>query len=148
MKRIQFIIIYIALSAISYAYSIDVFNFANKEQKQRYLEITSELRCPSCQSQAINDSNSPIASDLKTKVFTMLNEQYSNKDILGFMEKHYGAYILYRPELNKVTIALWAFPLVIILIGLSILIFNIKTSKKLKKIQGENKTEMEPLHDH
>jgi cytochrome c-type biogenesis protein CcmH len=92
--------------------------FASAQQEARYKRINSELRCLVCQNQNIAGSDAPLAQDLRREVFRMLNEGSTDAQIVGYMVQRYGDFVLYRPPVNRLTIALWAGPFVLMVIGL------------------------------
>ncbi|MCW5582327.1 MAG: cytochrome c-type biogenesis protein CcmH [Gammaproteobacteria bacterium] len=78
----------------------------------RFQALTKEIRCVVCQNQNIADSNAPLANDLRKKIYQMILDNKSNEEIKNFLVKRYGEYILLQPRFNKITIVLWMFPLV------------------------------------
>jgi len=131
MKRIflkLLVVISIALSANILA-AIDTYEFADEQTRQRFYQLNDELRCPKCQNQALGDSNSPIAMDLRREVYRLLNEGKSDQQIKDYLVARYGEYILYRPELSSHTLMLWLTPLILLLIGLAVVLLMIKRRK-------------------
>lgn len=128
MKRI-FALLVLLISvgfAASAQAAIDTYQFADEETRQRFYHLNDELRCPKCQNQALGDSNSPIATDLRGQVYRLLNEGKSDQDIKDYLVARYGEYILYRPELSRYTLMLWLAPLILLLIGFAVVLVMIK----------------------
>lgn len=96
----------------------DLHHFDDPALQARYDELTATLRCPKCQNQAIGDSGSPIAGDMRGYVDRALRRGDSNEAIRDAMVERFGDYVLYRPPLEWRTIALWAGPGVVVLLGL------------------------------
>ena len=84
----------------------------------RYQHLLSELRCLVCQNQSIAESNAPLADDLRRQVRELMNAGRSDKEIQHYLTDRYGDFVLYRPPLKSTTVALWAGPFVLLLIGL------------------------------
>ena len=80
-------------------------------------KITKNLRCLICQGQSVYDSDSEFANSLKFLVDIKLNDGFSEHEIYSYFEDKYGAWILYDPLFNKNTYFLWIFPLLIFLMG-------------------------------
>lgn len=95
--------------------------FASAEHESRYKRLNAELRCLVCQNQNIADSDAPLAQDLRREVFRMLSEGHSDAQIVDFMVQRYGDFVLYRPPLNALTLALWIGPFVLMVLGLVLL---------------------------
>ncbi|MBA1200883.1 cytochrome c-type biogenesis protein CcmH [Pseudomonas capeferrum] len=101
--------------------AIDTYQFADEAERERYRELTKELRCPKCQNQDIADSNAPIAADLRREIFRMLGEGKSNQQIIDFMVDRYGDFVRYKPALNGRTWLLWFGPGVLLAGGFVVL---------------------------
>ena len=106
----------LSLSGLAHA-AIDTYQFANDVERQRFRELTQELRCPKCQNQDIADSNAPIAADLRKEIFRMLGEGKSNGQIVEFMVDRYGEFVRYKPALSSRTWLLWFGPAGLLLGG-------------------------------
>lgn len=101
----------LALGLVGVAHAaIDTYEFARDGDRERFRELTKELRCPKCQNQDIADSNAPIAADLRKEIFRMLGEGKDNQQIIDFMVDRYGEFVRYKPELNSHTWLLWFGP--------------------------------------
>lgn len=101
--------------------AIDTYEFANDGERERFRELTKELRCPKCQNQDIADSNAPIAADLRKEIFRMLGEGKDNQQIIDFMVDRYGEFVRYNPALSSKTAVLWFGPAGLLLGGLVII---------------------------
>ena len=97
--------------------------FSDPESRQRYYGLIAELRCPKCQNQNLADSDAPIATDLRNELYLLINDNYSDADILEFMESRYGEFVLYSPPVNPVTAVLWIIPAGLALLGFAIVAF-------------------------
>lgn len=78
----------------------------------RARDISRELRCITCQSQSIDDSDAPLAKDLRMIVRERLVAGDSDQEIMAFMTDRYGDYVLLKPELRADTALLWFAPLI------------------------------------
>ncbi|AQX19418.1 cytochrome c-type biogenesis protein [Bartonella sp. WD16.2] len=95
----------------------------------RARNISSQLRCPVCYNQSINDSDAPLAHDLRLLIREHLKAGDSDQQIIDFLVEKYGEFILLELPFNKVTWFLWLFPLIFLIIGISIIFFQIKSHK-------------------
>ena len=86
-------------------------------------KISKNLRCLICQGQSIYDSQSDFAVSMKLLIKKKLEQGNSEDEIYQYLKNKYGEWIVYDPELNKKTLLLWAFPLILFIIG-GILIFR------------------------
>lgn len=126
MKR-WLIAVVLGLSLASMAHAaIDTYEFAKEGDRERFRELTKELRCPKCQNQDIADSNAPIATDLRREIFRMLGEGKDNQQIIDFMVDRYGDFVRYRPALNAKTALLWFGPAGLLLGGIVIIVVIVR----------------------
>ena len=65
--------------------TIDVMQFKDEAQEQQFRQLTEQLRCPKCQNNSIADSNSMIATDLRQKVYELMQEGESQREIVDYM---------------------------------------------------------------
>ena len=117
--------------------AIDTYEFKDEESRQRFHQLTYELRCPKCQNQNLSDSNSPIASDLRRELYRMIQEGNDNAQIVDFMVARYGDFVLYRPPVNQMTYLLWYGPFGLVVIGLVVVFFVSRKKRKVSE-SGED----------
>ncbi len=73
------------------------------------------LRCLVCQNQSIDDSDAPLARDLRLLVRERLVEGDTDEEVMTFLVARYGDFILLRPPFNAATILLWSIPAIALL---------------------------------
>ncbi|NBF01405.1 cytochrome c-type biogenesis protein CcmH [Pseudomonas sp. Fl5BN2] len=142
MKRwLAAAILGLSIAGVAHA-AIDTYQFANDAERERYHELTKELRCPKCQNQDIADSNAPIAADLRKEIFRMLGEGKDNQQIIDFMVDRYGDFVRYRPALTGKTALLWFGPAALLLGGL-VLIAVIVRRRRAERSDSPNTLSVE-----
>jgi len=102
---------------------------ADAALEARARAISRELRCVVCQSQSIDDSNAPLAKDMRLIVRERLVAGDSDQEVFQFLASRYGDYVLLKPPVQSNTLFLWAAPAVILLIAMgaaTIYLVNIK----------------------
>ena len=94
--------------------------------EERARELSAKLRCLVCQNQSIDDSDAPLAKDLRILVRQKLIEGNSNNEVLDFVVSKYGEFVLLQPKFGSHTLVLWTLPPIIFLAGIFtvILIFH------------------------
>ncbi len=80
----------------------------------RAREISAELRCLVCQNQSIDDSNAPLAKDLRVIVRERLKAGDSDAAIRSFVVARYGTFVLLRPPVAGSTALLWGTPVLLL----------------------------------
>ena len=132
----------LALTGIAHA-AIDTYEFANDAERERFRELTKELRCPKCQNQDIADSNAPIATDLRREIFRMLGEGKDNQQILDFMVARYGDFVLYKPALTSKTAVLWFGPLALLVGGMVVIGVIVGRRRRTEQTEGSDTLSVE-----
>jgi cytochrome c-type biogenesis protein CcmH len=106
------------------------FKFNSDEEEALFFKLSNELRCLVCQNQSIADSNAGLAKDLRTEMYEMLQAGKTEDEIIDFMVKRYGDYVLYNPPFKPVTLLLWFGPALVFAIGVFFAIRFIREQKK------------------
>tara|TARA_B100000029_G_scaffold446813_1_gene468189 strand:- start:40 stop:453 length:414 start_codon:yes stop_codon:yes gene_type:complete len=134
MKKIFFlsfvsILFFQLLLNVSYSVEPDEI-LEDKKQEQRARNISKNIRCMVCQNQSIDESNAPLAKDLRILIRNKIKEGNNNKEIYKFLTDRYGDFILLKPPINLSTLILWFTPFMLFIIGVLVLYLHNKKSKK------------------
>jgi len=97
------------------------------EVEARAKEVGRSLRCVVCQNQTIDESDAPLAVDMRKLVRTRLKEGDSNAELINYMQDRYGDYVLLKPPVQSNTYILWFLPFLLLL---GALIWFFKASRK------------------
>ena len=117
MKFFKFILI------IFLSFFILQKNLIANDNSKLINKISKNLRCLICQGQSIYDSQSDFAISMKLLINKKIEEGEPEEKIYEYLKNQYGEWIVYDPELNKKTIFLWLFPLILFAFG-GLLIFR------------------------
>ena len=79
--------------------------------------ISAQLRCLVCQNQSIDDSEAPLAKDLRTLVREQLTAGKSDSQVLDYIVERYGQFVLLKPRFEPETLILWGTPFAVLLIA-------------------------------
>lgn len=90
---------------------------ADPALEARARALSLELRCQVCQNQSIDDSNAPLAADLRKIVRERLSAGDSDEAVLAFVVRRYGDYVLLRPPVRQDTLILWYGPFAVLVVG-------------------------------
>ena len=97
----------------------------------RARDISKGLRCLVCQNQSIDDSNAPLAKDLRRLVRERLEAGDSDQGVMDYIVARYGDYVLLKPPFKPITYALWLGPGAMLLIaGMGVVVFLRKQSRR------------------
>ena len=86
--------------------------------ESRAREISKSLRCVVCQNQSIDDSDAPLARDLRVIVRDRLSAGENDYEVINYVVSRYGDFVLLKPPFKSVTFALWLGPLIFVLLAL------------------------------
>ena len=92
--------------------------------------LSAGLRCLVCQNQSIDDSDAPLARDIRVLVRERLQAGESDATVRDFLVSRYGAFILLKPPLELGTALLWATPPLVLLGGLGALLFTARRGRR------------------
>ena len=101
----------------------------NQKQEQRARNISKNIRCMVCQNQSIDESDAPLAKDLRIIIRNKIKKGHKDHEIYEFLTDRYGDFILLKPPFKLNTIALWLLPFIFFIIGVLILFSHNKKSR-------------------
>jgi cytochrome c-type biogenesis protein CcmH len=129
MKRIAFVLM-LALSlqsswpsSLSAAVQPDEI-LTNSTLETRARALSQQLRCMVCQNESIDESDAPLARDLRILVRERLQAGDSDAQVLDFLVARYGEFVLLKPRLSWRTAMLWGLPPGLLLIGIALLVIG------------------------
>lgn len=131
------LVLFLAYSGNLYA-AIESYDFQNDEQRERYLQLSEELRCPKCQNQNLADSDSQIAADLRRELHQQLLDGKSDEAIVDFMRDRYGDFVLYKPRVQRNTLLLWWGPIGLVFIVAVLLWRSRRSAAVAEKLVNES----------
>lgn len=106
----------------------------------RARRISLGLRCVVCQNQSIDDSNAPLAHDLRVLVRERLTKGDSDQQAIDYIVARYGTFVLLRPPLQFDTLLLWFGPLVLLAVAIPLV-------RRTLKVQDTAPPDATPLSD-
>ena len=130
---IKFILIIISISLTQL---ISNFSFAvepdeilkNPKYELRARNISKNIRCMVCQNQSIDESNAPLAKDLRILIRDKIKEGNKDEEIYKFLTDRYGDFILLKPPLNSKNLILWFSPFIFLILGIYVVFYHNKKS--------------------
>ena len=112
---------------VSYAVEPDEI-LKNQEYELRARNISRNIRCMICQNQSIDESNAPLAKDLRILIRNKIKAGNNDKEIYKFLTDRYGDFILLKPPFNLNTLGLWFLPFIFLILGIYIVFYHNKKS--------------------
>ena len=132
-KLIKFILIIVTIcltyltSNSSYAVEPDEI-LQNPQYELRARNISKNIRCMVCQNQSIDESNAPLAKDLRVLIRNKIKKGSKDDEIYKFLTDRYGDFILLKPPFNSKNLMLWILPFIFFIIGIYVVFYHNKKS--------------------
>ena len=131
-KKIFITFIFISQFLLSNSYSVEPDEILqNPEQELKARNISKNIRCMVWQNQSIDESDAPLAKDLRILIRNQIKDGKNDVEIYKFLTDRYGDFILLKPAFKLNTLALWLLPFVFVLVGIFIVFLHNKKSKKI-----------------
>ena|SRR5689334_14131355 len=145
MRRLLLTITVLALIGTSPALAVlpdEVMSDPAKEARARAL--SQELRCMVCQNQSIDDSEAPLARDLRLLVRERIASGDSDAQVIDFLVARYGEFVLLRPRFERQTLLLWLVPPLVLFSGGLVLWLQARRRTKVEAGEVPSDNELTP----
>ncbi|MEQ6886896.1 cytochrome c-type biogenesis protein [Salicola sp. Rm-C-2C1-2] len=142
VKTAEVVLLLLALLVVA-APGMAQERFEDPELRERFSELTRELRCPKCQNESIAESGAPISEDMRERVRRMMQEGATDEAIRQAMIDRFGSYVSYRPEFAPRTWALWIGPFVALVIGIGVVLLLVARNRARRQIESSELSEEE-----
>ncbi len=137
MKYLHALTLLIALITSSSAWAVEPNEMlADPVLEARARAISKELRCMVCQNESIDDSQAPLAHDLRVLVRERLKAGDSDAQVMNFLVSRYGEFVLLKPPLSWHTVVLWGTPPGLLLLGMVMLVVVVRRRRTMPQIAG------------
>lgn len=122
---------------------------ADPAAEARARGLFKEVRCMVCQGESIDDSEAPLAADLRRTVREQVAAGSSDKQVRAYLTSRYGQFVLLKPSFNLSNALLWLGPFLLVLVGVGGLIglsrrrepadtaLSADEKRRLKSLTGE-----------
>ena len=124
--------------------TIDVWDFQNQQEIERYDELIAEFRCPKCLNTNISGSDAPIAADLRRAVYRQIRAGMSDQEIRDYLQARYGDFVLYKTPFRGNTAILWISPVLFLIVGLFVL-FRVTRNRATVGLTEEDRTRIKKI---
>ncbi len=123
MKLFHALLLLVGLMVSSHAWAVEPDEMlSNPALEARARAISKQLRCMVCQNESIDESQAPLARDLRVLVRQRIMAGDSDAQIINFLVSRYGEFILLKPPLSWNTLALWGAPPALLILGILMIV--------------------------
>jgi cytochrome c-type biogenesis protein CcmH len=131
VRRIALIALLLTALAPTLAFAVTPDEMLkNPALEARARAISKDLRCLVCQNQDIDDSEAPLAHDLRVLVRNRLKKGDTNQQVINYIVARYGEFVLLKPRFELRTLALWGLPPAALVAGMLGLVVALRRRKK------------------
>ena len=117
---------------------LPIFSYAGEAQdlakdpvlEKRMVGLAENLRCLVCQNESLASSHAELAEDLRREVRELMQKGMSDQEIKDYLVARYGDFVLYEPPLKSFTLLLWLGPFALLIGGLGVLVFQLRSRRK------------------
>ena len=123
MKLLHALSLFVALLVSAHAWAVEPNEMlSNPILEARARAISKQLRCMVCQNESIDESQAPLAHDLRVLVRQRIVAGDSDAQVINFLVARYGEFILLKPPLSWNTLALWGGPPALLVLGILMIV--------------------------
>jgi cytochrome c-type biogenesis protein CcmH len=140
VKALHAIVLLLALVAPSALWAVQPDEMLpDPALEARARALSRDLRCMVCQNESIDDSEAPLAHDIRVLVRERLKAGDSDQQVLDFLVARYGEFVLLKPPLSWHTAALWGLPPAVLLIGGVVILFDLRRRRRAAMADEETR---------
>src|ERR1700727_2187561 len=116
--------------------------------ESRARALSAELRCMVCQNQSIDDSDAPLARDIRLLIRERIGQGESNDAVRAYLVSRYGDFILLKPPFKPETLLLWLSPVLVLGLGGGAALFaNRRAPRATPRLSAEEEARLAALTD-
>jgi cytochrome c-type biogenesis protein CcmH len=144
MQTVRLLLVFVSLAlTVLTAFAVQPDEIlSNPVLESRARALSKELRCMVCQNQSIDDSDAPLARDLRILVRERLQAGDSDRQVIDFLVARYGEFVLLKPRFTGHTLLLWAAPGAVVVIGIAAIVLALR-----RRRGADLATASDPLSD-
>lgn len=110
--------------------------------------LSAELRCLVCQNQSIDDSDAPLARDIRVLIRDRIGQGETNDAVRGYLVSRYGDFILLKPPFKPETLLLWLSPVLVLGLGVGAALFaHRRAPRATPRLSAEEEARLAALTD-
>jgi cytochrome c-type biogenesis protein CcmH len=129
------------------AVTLESFTFPTTAEEEHFKALIGQLRCLVCQNETLADSDADLAHDLRAEVYEMMKSGKSDKEVIDFLVKRYGDFVLYNPPVKPSTYLIWYGPFVLLAIAALLLMRAVGRQQQVQEptISEQDRKRLERL---
>ena len=151
MKQLNIPILLLSLvitaAPLPAAVTLESFTFPTKAQEQHFKDLIGQLRCLVCQNETLAESDADLAHDLRAEVYEIMKSGKSDQEVIDFLVKRYGDFVLYKPPVKPSTYLIWYGPFVLLAIAALLLVRAVGRQRQVQEpaISAEDRKRLDGI---
>jgi len=129
------------------AVTLESFTFPTQAQEQHFKDLIGQLRCLVCQNETLAESDADLAHDLRAEVYEIMKSGKSDQEVIDFLVKRYGDFVLYKPPVKPSTYLIWYGPFVLLAIAALLLVRAVGRQRQVQEpaISAEDRKRLDGI---
>jgi cytochrome c-type biogenesis protein CcmH len=129
------------------AVTLESFTFPTKAEEQHFKDLIGQLRCLVCQNETLAESDADLAHDLRAEVYEIMKSGKSDQEVIDFLVKRYGDFVLYKPPVKPSTYLIWYGPFVLLAIAALLLVRAVGRQRQVQEpaISAEDRKRLDGI---
>jgi cytochrome c-type biogenesis protein CcmH len=107
--------------------------------------LFKDVRCLVCQNESIDDSEAPLAADLRRIIREQVKAGRSDIEIKQYLTDRYGQFVLMRPPFDLGDLALWGGPFLVVVLGAGLLLARLRNRQPDTELSEAEARRLEQL---
>jgi cytochrome c-type biogenesis protein CcmH len=127
--------------------TLESFTFPTPEQEEQFRQLIGQLRCLVCQNETLADSDADLAHDLRQEIYEMKKSGKSDQEVIDYLVKRYGDFVLYKPPVKPSTYLIWYGPFVLLGVASVLLVRAVGRQRQVDEpaISAEERKRLDQL---
>jgi cytochrome c-type biogenesis protein CcmH len=149
MRLIRFVLLVALALASASALAVQPDEVMNdRALDSRARALSAELRCLVCQNESIDDSEAPLARDIRLLIRERIGQGESNDAVRAYLVSRYGDFILLKPPFKLETLLLWLSPVLTLGLGVAAALFGRRRAPRVTpRLSAEEEARLAALTD-
>lgn len=125
------------LAMIFSSFAFAQSGLSSEEIESRSRKIGGSIRCVVCQNQSIEESDASLAKDMRILIRERVTTGENDAEVIEFMRKRYGDYVLLKPPFQRNTLVLWFLPFLTLIATVVWLLKTVRGPKRSIKFKDD-----------
>jgi cytochrome c-type biogenesis protein CcmH len=142
IRAVRALLLTLAAVATMAAASDPSERLADPREEARARQLFQEVRCLVCQNESIDDSEAPLAADLRRIIRDQIRAGRTDAQILAFLRARYGDFVLLQPPFDAANLVLWGAPFLVVAAGAGLFLWRRRSAAEAAPLSRDEEAEL------